>query len=367
MKRILFLTNYASPYRVRFFDELGKSAQLTVLYSDRRGTLTHRDEKWFEEGEGGFRGVQLGGAIGKGRRTLCLSVLPWLKRDYDAIIVAGYSSPTAILAMLWMRLLGIPFYMEIDGGLIRESTGARYRIKRFLVRLPSGWLSTGRYPTHFLTHYGADPKRIIEYPFSSLFEADILPTVPTEAEKQALREELGIPERRMILAVGQFIYRKGFDILLRAATALPEDVGIYIVGGEADERYINLRQELGLEKNVHFWGFRTRDQLAQLYKAADVFCLPTREDIWGLVVGEAMAFGLPVVTTEQCVAGMELVENGINGYLVPIEDPDALSESLNKVLSSDMEAMGRASLQKIRGYTIEKMAAAHLALGKEKE
>ena len=80
-----------------------------------------------------------------------------------------------------------------------------------------------------------------------------------------------------------------------------------------------------------------------------------------------MAFGLPVVTTEQCVAGLELVENGINGYLVPIEDYDALAESMNKVLSSDMEAMGRVSLQKIQGYTIEKMAEAHLAIVQEKE
>ena len=367
MKRILFLTNYASPYRVRLFDELGKNAQVTVLYSDRRGTISHRNEKWFEEGEGGFQSIQLSGAIGRGRRTLCFSVLHWLKRDYDAIIVAGYSSPTAIIAMLWMRLLRIPFYMEIDGGLIRESTGARYRIKRFLVRLPSGWLSTGKYPTHFLTHYGADPEKIVEYPFSSLYEQDILADVPTKEEKQALRRELGIPEGRMILAVGQFIYRKGFDVLLHAAKQLPEDVGIYIVGGEADERYMKLRQELGLEKNVHFCGFRPKEQLTQLYKAADVFCLPTREDIWGLVVNEAMAVGLPVVTTVQCVAGMELVESGVNGYLVPIEDPDALSGGLNAVLTSDMEAMGRESLRKIQGYTIEKMAQAHLALVKERK
>ena len=367
MKRILFLTNYASPYRVRFFDELGKNAQVTVLYSDRRGTITHRDEKWFEEGQGGFRSVQLSGAIGKGRRTLCLSVLRWLKRDYDAIIVAGYSSPTVILAMLWMRLLGIPFYMEIDGGLIRESRGARYQIKRFLVRLPSGWLTTGKYPTHFLTHYGADSNRVVEYPFSSFFARDILPDIPTREEKQGLRKELGIPEERMILAVGQFIYRKGFDVLLNAAKKLPSDVGIYIVGGEAGERYTKLRQELGLEGTVHFWGFRTREQLAQLYQAADLFCLPTREDIWGLVVNEAMAFGLPVVTTDQCVAGMELVEEGVNGCLVPIEDADALSDGLNKVLSSDLEAMGRASLRKIQGYTIEKMAEVHLTLVQEKE
>lgn len=366
MKRILFLTNYASPYRVRFFDELGKSAQVTVLYSDRRGTLSHRDEKWFEEGAGGFRAVQLSGAIGKGRRTLCISVLRWLKRDYDAIIVAGYSSPTVILAMLWMRLLGIPFYMEIDGGLIREDRGLLYRVKRFLVRLPSGWLSTGTYPTRYLTHYGADPDAVVEYPFSSLFREDILEEIPTKQEKQELRRQLDIREERVILAIGQFVHRKGFDVLLHAAKTLPADVGVYIVGGEAGEVYTNLRQELGLT-NVHFWGFRQRQELAKLYKAADLFCLPTREDIWGLVINEAMAFGLPVVTTDRCVAGLELVENGVNGYLTPIEDPNALSECLNRVLSSDMETMGRASLRKIRGYTIEAMAEAHLALVGEKE
>ena len=366
MKRILFLTNYASPYRVRFFDELGKAAQVTVLYSDRRGQLTHRDEQWFEEGKGGFRSVQLGGAVGRGRKPVCFGVLRWLKRDYDAIIVAGYSSPTVILAMLWMRLLRIPFYMEIDGGLIRESSGLRYRIKRFLVQLPSGWLSSGRYPTEFLTHYGADPDEITEYPFSSLFAADILPDVPTREEKRELRRRLDIPEEKMILAVGQFIWRKGFDVLLRAAKTLPPEVGIYIVGGEATEHYQALRQELGLEQ-VHFLGFRPKEQLTEFYRAADVFCLPTREDIWGLVVNEAMACGLPVVTTEQCVAGMELVENGVKGYLVPIDDAQALSDRLNRVLASDMEAMGRASLRKIQGCTIEKMVQAHLAFVGEKE
>ena len=48
MKRILFLTTYASPYRVRFFDELGKTAQVTVLYSRPCADVSHRDAKWFE-------------------------------------------------------------------------------------------------------------------------------------------------------------------------------------------------------------------------------------------------------------------------------------------------------------------------------
>ena len=201
MKRILFLTNYASPYRVRFFDELGKSAQVTVLYSDRRGQITHRDGKWFEAGQGGFQSVQLGGAVGRGRKPMCFGVLRWLKRDYDAIIVAGYSSPTVILAMLWMRLRRIPFYMEIDGGLIRQDSRGKYLLKKTLVRLANRWLSTGKYPTEYLVHYGADPAYITEYPFSSLYARDILPNVVSREEKLALRRTLDIPVEHMILAI----------------------------------------------------------------------------------------------------------------------------------------------------------------------
>ena len=364
MKRILFLTNYASPYRVRFFDELGKTAQVTVLYSDRRGQLSHRNDQWFEEGKGGFRAVQLDGAVGRGRKPMCFGVLKWLKRDYDAIIVAGYSSPTVILAMLWMRLRGIPFYMEIDGGLIRQDGRVKHLFKRTLVRMADFYLSSGKYPTEYLIHYGADPKAITEYPFTSLSEAEILGDVPTKEEKKILREKLGIHEEKVILSIGQFIHRKGFDILLQGAKGLPKDVGIYIVGGEATQAYLSMREELGLT-NVHFWGFRPREALAELYRAVDLFVLPTREDIWGLVVNEAMAYGLPVVTTDRCVAGLELVEDGVNGYLVPTNNAGILRDRICDALASDLQAMGRASLEKIRGYTLEKMARAHMALLEE--
>ena len=365
MKRVLFLTSYASPYRVRFFDELAKDAEVTVLFCQQRRDTAHRDAMWFEEGQGKFRGVQLKKTLGSGRKTLCLSVCKWLKREYDAIIVCGYSSPTMILAMLWMRLRGIPFAMEIDGGLVREENALKYAFKRFLVRLPNRWLSTGKAPTRFLVHYGAEPSGITGYPFSSLSERDILPAPVEREEKQALRTVLGIPEKHMVLSIGQFIHRKGFDVLLKAAQSLNADTGIYIVGGEATEEYLTLRRDLGLEDRVHFLGFKPREELAKYYQAADVFVLPTREDIWGLVINEAMAYGLPIVTTDRCVAGVELVENGVNGYVVPVEDETALADSLKRVLSGDTAAMGSASLEKIRGYTIENMAKAHVAFLQE--
>ena len=358
MKHVLFLTNYPSPYRVHFFDELGKYMDVTVLYSDRVEDMKHRNADWFEEGEHGFRAVRLTPKVRVGRRYLCFDVLPWLKKQYDAIVVCGYSSPTAVLAMAYLRLYRIPFYMEVDGGLVRQDGKLKHFVKKSLVCMANRWLSTGVHTTGYLVHYGAREERITHYPFSSLYERDILEMPVSRQEKEVLRRELDIPEKQMILAIGQMIHRKGFDVLLKAAKDLDPETGIYFVGGEAKEEYWKLREELGL-KNVHFLGFQKKERLAQYYKAADVFVLPTREDIWGLVINEALAYGLPTITTDRCVAGLELIEDGINGYVVPVEDADALAEKIQAVLASDLEQMGKAALEKVRPYTLENMARTH--------
>lgn len=358
MKRVLFLTNYPSPYRVHFFDELGKYMDVTVLYSDRVEDIRHRNAAWFEEGDHGFKAVRLTPNLRVGRRYLCFDVIPWLKKEYDQIVVCGYSSPTAVLAMLWLRLHRIPFYMEVDGGLIRQDSKLKHFVKKSLVCLANQWLSTGIYTTKYLVHYGAKENRVTHYPFSSLYEKDILDRVPTSEEKKTLRNLLDIEEEYMILAIGQFIHRKGFDVLMHAAAALDRNVGIYIVGGEPTEEYLKLREALGLS-NVHFLSFQKKDRLAQLYQAADMFVLPTREDIWGLVINEALAYGLPTITTDRCVAGLELIEDGVNGYVVPVGDEKALAEKIRAVLSSDREKMGQAALEKVRPYTLENMAKTH--------
>lgn len=358
MKRILFLTNFASPYRVHFFDELGKYLDVTVLYSERVEDIRDRNAQWFEDGQGGFHPVQLKG-FRMGFESFCPDVIKWLKHPYDGVIIGGYSSPTAMLAMAYLRLHKIPFYMEVDGGLIRQEGKGKYLIKKTLVGMASRWLSTGEETTKYLVHYGAKRENVSVYPFSSLHEEDILDRVVSPEEKEALRRELGISESRMVLAVGQCIPRKGFDILLKAAKHLPEDTALCIVGGEPTEEYLRLREEL---ESVYFPGFRKKESLANYYRAADLFVLPTREDIWGLVINEAMAYGLPVITTDRCVAGLELVENGVNGYIVPVEDVEALTEAMLEVLHGNPEEMGAASLKKIRPYTIENMARAHVEI-----
>lgn len=360
MKKVLFITNLASPYRVRFFDELGKSAEVTVVYTDRAKEHKGRQAAWFEDSQGNFRQVWLRKRLTLYREAnLCWDVIDYLRQDFDSIILCGYSTPTFMLAIAYMKAKKIPFCLEADGGLIRPDSGAKFMFKKALVSAATNWLSSGRYTTDFFCHYGADRSRVYEYPFSSLMEEDILKEIPSRQEKEALRRELGITEKHVVLAVGQFIPRKGFDVLMKAAVALPKEVGIYLVGGEPTEEYLRLRQEKNLTQ-VHFVGFRKKEELSQYYRCADLFCLPTREDIWGLVIGEAMSYGLGVITTDRCVAGLELVENGVNGYLVPVEDEEALAQRISAVLEADPREMGRAALHTIRPYTIENMAKAHL-------
>lgn len=359
MKRVLFLTNYPSPYRVQFFDELGKNMDVTVLFADRIEDKKHRNASWYVASAGSFRTVQLKKTFAVRSNSLCLEVTRWLRKDFDHIVVCGYSNPTAILAMAWMRLKGIPFWMEVDGGLIRKERKLSYWVKRALVSSASGWLSTGKATTDYLVHYGARREGVCEYPFSSLHEADMPQQGLTPEEKAAVRQELGIGSEKMILSIGQFIHRKGFDILLRSAAKLMPDVHIYIVGGVPTEEYQKMCRELDLQ-NIHFEGFMKKERLLKYYQAADVFVLPTREDIWGLVINEAMAYSLSVITTDRCVAGLELVEDGVNGYIVPVGDVEALAEKINAIFTQDWTGMGQLSREKIRPYTIENMAKVHL-------
>ena len=217
MKRVLYITNYPSPYRVNFFDELSRCCEVTVLLSEQVEKQTQWNPAWFTPGEGRFRMVQLGGFRMKiGAESLSSEIFAWLKKPFDVIIVGGYSSPTAILALGWLKWKKIPFYMEVDGGLIREDSRLKYLFKRLLISSAPRWLSSGDATDRYLIHYGARADGIDHYPFTSLYKRDILPEIPAEEEKKTLRKELGMTEEKILLCVSRIDPGKGLDEIGRA-------------------------------------------------------------------------------------------------------------------------------------------------------
>ena len=172
--------------------------------------------------------------------------------------------------------------------------------------------------------------------------------------------------KKVVLAVGQFVPRKGYDVLLQAWKQCDQNNELWIIGGDTPDEYIELKNTLRLS-NVYFMGFKCKENLMEYYKAADLFVHPTREDIWGLVINEALANGLPVVTTDRCVGGCELVQEGINGYIVPVGDSEKLAIAIMKILEDDelRKEMSENSIKKIKNWTIEEMAKQHYKILEE--
>ncbi len=358
--KVLFIDTVPSPYRINFYNELSKNCELTVIFE--KDKADNRDKSWLDYDATHFKIEILHGIKAAADMSFAPQIVKRIKRNlYDFIFVCNHTSPTGIVATRWMNLRKIAYAIEIDGGFAKSGKGVKEKFKRRITKGAECYFSTGKSTNEYFILYGATPDKLVKYPFTSIYEKDIVKTPMSKEDKAALREKLGIKEDKVVLSVGQFIHRKGYDVLLEAAKDISKDVGIYIVGGEPTEEYLKVKEDRKLD-HVHFVGFKKKDELAEYYLASDLFVLPTREDIWGLVINEAMAYGLPVITTDRCVAGLELVENGENGYIVPIEDAGALAGKINLVIN-DANALGKmgiCSAKKIEWYTFESMAKVHI-------
>ena len=150
--------------------------------------------------------------------------------------------------------------------------------------------------------------------------------------RAAARARLGYrDEDRVVVFVANELERKGFDPLLEAA-ALLGDVHLLVVGRVDVGPYQERIERLGLAARVQAVG--SVDDVVAYHAAADVFALPTRYEPWGLVIVEALAAGLPVVTTRLAGAAVA-VRDGETGVLLDDpEDAEALADGLRRMLDA---------------------------------
>lgn len=364
MKVYIFSRN-KTPYKTESYNEIGKYVDLTSIYESV--VVTNRDSSWTKTNNDKHREVFLKTMKLKEGNYISLGINKYLKDKTSLINICEYSTLTGMLSILYLNRNKIPFILRIDGGIIKQDKEFKRKIKQYFISSASYYLSPSVKSDEYLSHYGADLDSIYRYPFTSIKEKDILVQPLSYLEKQTIRSELGISiNSKIIITIGQFIHRKGFDVLLEAHKYSADDTELIIIGGTPTVEYLELISKHDL-KNVHFVEFQKKDKLFKYLVAADIFVLPTREDIWGLVINEAMAVGLPIITTDNCIAGLELIENGVNGYIVPVNDVDSLSKRMKDLLSNDdmREKMSITNLEKIRGWTIESLGKRQADVFKE--
>jgi len=357
--KVLFLTNLPAPYTVEFLNELGKLCELTVLFE--RHTASDRDEKWISKAERTYREIYLKGVEIGTENSFCPSVKKYLKEDFDHIVIGMYSTYTAMYAIKYLKSKKRAYIVSTDGGFVADGESTfKFNLKRKLIGGAAAWLSTCKSSDEYLKYYGADEEKIYRYPFTSIGRSDILMALPSEESKLLLRQKHDITASKVVIGVGQLIPRKGWDLLVDAVRKIENtDVHFVIVGGERD-RFVSLMAENGeqdIPDNISIMPFMTKEDLFELYRLSDLFVLPTREDVWGLVVNEAMANGLPVISTVKCNAGLELIEENINGKIIPVGDSKSLCNALSELLAEPekMYEIGANNLKKISAYTYEVM------------
>jgi rhamnosyl/mannosyltransferase len=193
--------------------------------------------------------------------------------------------------------------------------------------------------------------------------ADRVRIVPlgVAAERFTPRQGPRPPGPVSILFVGQLRHYKGVEDLLRAVSLLRSDVRLLIAGdGPMRAEWETLQRELNLTKCSAFLGRVPDEDLPALYQAADIFVLPanSRAESFGTVLLEAMASGLPCVTTEIGSGNSYVVQEGVTGWVVPPRSPGALAEALRRLVNdSEMRArMGAAGRERVLSqFTVEKM------------
>lgn len=353
-KKLLIVAIYPAPYRFELMEEIRKEYDADVFFEHSGGD--ERDAAWFSKGKFYLLDTPAGmAAFRLAKKNL---------KQYDLVICYDYTTKEEIKLIVRCRCLGIPYCVNADGmKMTRHGNILRDAVKRYLVRPAAGCFASGKNAARYLINNGAREDRIYYHTFSTLHPADILSAPVTEEARTALREKLGLTGfQKIVIAVGRFIPLKRYDALIRAWKTMPEDVLLLLVGGGAEEE--NYRAVIGESDlhNVRLEGFHPKEELKKYYMAADLFVHPTSYDVWGLVINEAMACGLPAVVSDHCVAGLELVENGVNGYVFTLYDDEEMIRDVKKVLADDetRAAMKKASLEKIGDYTIENMASCQL-------
>ena len=364
MKKILYINNFEAPYRVPFFNKLAETFDLTLAFFERKDEQVGRSPKWFSTENKKYKTIQLK-TVSVANKKISFEVKKLIKSNaYDLVFMDMYAPPTTMFAIFCMNKLKMPFVMSVDGMLERPGESSLiHNIKKYFLNSPEYILSPSFSVNECLRTYGVPENKIINYPFTSVLTNDIIDAPMSNEEKNQLKKQLNIPEKKILITVGRFIHCKGFDVLLKACKSFSSDVGIYFIGGTPTSEYEDYVKDNNLF-NIHFIDFLSKDALREYYKCADIFVYPTREDIWGLVINEAMANGLPVISSDRCVAALELVKNGENGYIVPSGNSNEFAQKCNLLLNDETlcQKMAINSLNIIKNYTVEKMAERHIEI-----
>ncbi|HWZ78856.1 MAG TPA: glycosyltransferase [Candidatus Sulfotelmatobacter sp.] len=211
----------------------------------------------------------------------------------------------------------------------------------------------------YLQSLGVSGEAIFDAP--NAIDSSFRPDGLLPQKRSTMREQLGI-SGLCYLYVGRLVAAKGIVQLLDAWKIFSKDqdvqASLVLVGDGAQKEMFTQRVTERNVRGVRFVSFVQPHELPSIYHAADVLVLPTLQDVWGLVVNEAMTFGLPVICSKYAGCAADLVIEGRNGWLVDPKNQEDLVRTLRKAWDArdKKEAIAKTGQALIGCLSIQNMA-----------
>ncbi len=362
--RVAFLTNFIPPYRVALYRSLAaRVGQLRVLLSTPMEANRQWDVAWADldvvvqqawtfanvwKHPQGFREVQY--------VHFPYDTLFQLYRYRPDVIISGELGLRSLQALLYRKAqpqTRLVLWVEMSEHTERQRGRLRYVLRQLLLRHADAVVAVGTSAARYVARFGGLSARV----FVMLGTVDMQPllSLPLERTPQ---------QSYRLLYVGRLTERKGiellFDALERFRAKCPDyPLELWLAGTGPLEQQLQQRAMLRALP-IRFLGNVPYALLPQVYGQAGILVFPTLGDVWGLVVNEAMAAGLPVLGSVYSQAVTELVDDGVHGWTFRPDHPDEFDTALAQVLSTPLELleqMRRAVRERIRPVTPEATAA----------
>jgi glycosyltransferase involved in cell wall biosynthesis len=282
-------------------------------------------------------------------------------RKYDLILLGGYYKKEYVFISILCKMFHKKYVLVFDGINPRKvkfkENLLKFSLKKFVITSSFSIFGNGKVSKLYFTEKFKYPSNKI---FNQYLTVDIETIMGLSPIKEKIIHELkakyGIDDRKnIILYSGRLISIKNVEMLISALSKIKDNEKylLLIVGdGEEKEKLVNLASKLGISSI--FTGFiKEQLELFKFYYISDLLVLPSNDDPWGLVVNEAMAATLPVITTDSCGASLDLVKNGYNGFVVETGNETLLAEAIKNVFKQDYKTMGQNSFNIIQNWTFE--------------
>jgi glycosyltransferase involved in cell wall biosynthesis len=330
--RVAYWNNIPAPYMVERFNAVADHGMLDFeAWFSRR---TEPGRSWtVDESTWRFHYRYLAGRDGRGKRAF---PGPLLRGKRPDVLVSLYAEPVFVAGWLLARVRGTRqlFWCEVTfASWVRRRRWRRW-LRRAMFRTATGVVSAGEDGVGFALAAGARRGRTPILPHAVDVEFYRQASAALRASRAEIRQELRLCGVTF-LYVGRLWRGKGIDVLLRAfgevQRGAPRPVSLLVAGDGPDEAWMRGEVESRGLENVVFAGFQQRDELVRCYVAADVFVFPTLGDPYGMVVDEALACGLPVISTNAAGELSRRVRDGVNGYVVGPGDHAALSDAMRRL------------------------------------